>query len=241
MALNPSTLLEEWVQNLPAKEYEHLSPSSLGGCPRVHYWKIKGRQPTTPPSPRALLNFQLGFLWEDIWQKALEWKGVNFKSQESFYDKDLNIGGTCDFLIEVDDGKWEIWDSKTQASKWFWYIQSRIKRGEYDEYKEEYQYILQQAAYIYLARKAGYDTTAKLAYISKDDGFVGKITDVYLTPEIEHELKERCNYMNLCLASNQLPECTCENWKIGYCNYGDVETREKNKTGKVVNTVCCQE
>lgn len=242
MELDIKQLMNEWVQNLPPKEYKTLSPSSLGGCPRAHYWKVIGVKETTPPNPGALLNFQIGFLWEKLWEEALTWKGLEFKSQEYFLDEEHNLGGTCDFLIKTGEDEWEIWDSKTQGSKWFWYVQDRIKKGQYDEAKEEYGYIIQQAVYIYLARKAGYNVTkAKLAYISKDDGLVGKITTVTLTDKLEAHILKKVNYLNECLKTKTLPECECEGWKVGYCNYGNVNSQERNRTKKLVNTECCQE
>lgn len=238
--VEPATLLSDWVQSLPPKEYKRLSPSSLGGCPRSHYWKLTGDAPTTPPTPAALLNFQVGFLWEKLWEDALKWSGTEYKTQEYFEDTESNLGGTCDFLVKIGDDEWEIWDSKTQGSKWFWYVQSQIKKGSYDEYKEEYNYIVQQACYLYLARKAGYNVTrAKLAYISKDDGFVGKVTTVILTPRLQADILNRAAYLNEHLTNKTLPRCECEGWKVGYCNYGNPLTQKKNTTGKTVNTQCC--
>lgn len=240
MLLEPKTLLNEWVQSLPPKEYKRLSPSSLGSCPRVHYWKLTGKAPTTPPTPAALLNFQIGFLWEDLWNKALSWSGAEYEAQKYFEEEETNLGGTCDFLVKVGEDEWEIWDSKTQGSKWFWYVQGAISKGIYDEQKEEYGYIIQQAVYMYLARKAGYNVTkARLAYVSKDDGVVGKITTVTLTPKLQAEMLSRATYLNECLKNGTLPQCECEGWKVGYCNYGDPLTQEKNRTGKMVNTRCC--
>jgi hypothetical protein len=240
MSIDPQSIMSGWALSLPPKEYKHLSPSSLGGCPRVHYWKINGIASSTPPSAAALLNFQIGFLWEGLWEKALNWSGVEYKSQVYFENADKNIGGTCDFLVKTGEDEWEIWDSKTQGSKWFWYIQGQINKGQYDEYAEEYGYILQQAVYIWLARLAGYNVTkAKLAYISKDDGTVGKITTVFLTPKIEAEMLSRIDYMNDCLRNNILPRCECKGWKVGYCNYGRKLTQERSKTKKLVNTECC--
>lgn len=240
--MNPKELLNDWVLSLPRKDYQYISPSSLGSCPRVHYYKLKGIAATTPPTPAALLNFQVGFLWEEIWEKALKWSEVEYRSQETFIDPAHNIGGTCDFLIKPDQAKdeWEIWDSKTMGSKWFWYTDSRIKKGDYDELKEEFGYIIQQAVYIWLARKSGYNVTkARLAYISKDDGFVGKVTTIELTPEIEKTMLERIDYLNECLKTDTVPDCECEGWKVGYCDMGRLKTQERNKTGKLVNTECC--
>jgi CRISPR/Cas system-associated exonuclease Cas4 (RecB family) len=240
--LEPKTLLTDWVQSLPPKEYPHLSPSSLGQCHRAHYWKLKGIKDTTPPLPGALVNFQVGFLWEGVWDKALDWSGVEYKSQVPFMDEGHNIGGTCDFLVCTDPQtkQWEIWDSKTVGSAWFKYKLGEISRGTYDEFKEEFHYIIQQLAYIWMARRAGYNVTrARLAYVSKDDGFVGKVTDVYLTPENEKLLLERINYMNECLKNDDLPKCECEGWKIGYCGYGNPLTQTVSKTKKIVNTDCC--
>jgi len=240
MELDIKTLLNDWVTSLPKKEYNRLSPSSLGGCPRAHYWKVKGVAETTPPNPGALLNFQVGFLWEKIWEDALKWKGAEFKSQVAFEDEEYNIGGTCDFLVKTGKDEWEIWDSKTQGSKWFWYIQSQIAAGKYDELKEEYGYIMQQAAYMWLARRNGFNVVrARLAYISKDDGIVGKITTVELTSELEADLLGRIEYLNKCLKNGTLPTCSCEGWKVGYCGFGNPSSRIRNRTKKLVNSECC--
>ena len=104
-------VLENWVVNLPPKEYKHLSPSSLGGCPRVHYFKLRDVPMTTPPKASALLNFQVGFLWETIFEEALKYSGLKFESQKELLSEKYNIGGTLDFLDDTPEGT-EIWDSK---------------------------------------------------------------------------------------------------------------------------------
>jgi len=263
-------VLTKWVNSRPDKEYNYISPSSLGGCNRAHYFKIKGVKQTTPPSESALLNFQMGFVWEEVIKKALDELKIPYKFQEYFEDKELNTGGTIDFMLPADLDNlypqhealdvskmaykagarmpiptidWKsietvIHDSKTMASKWFWYLEKSNK----DFGLENEHYLYQLGLYIILARRAGYNCNkGLLTFISKDDSMVGKEYEFTLTPEWEEKILTRVKRLNANLKANKLPPCECENWRVAYCGFGDPATREVNKTKKLVNTSCCSE
>ncbi len=233
--------MEAYVKSLPKKEINHISPSQLGGCLRSHFYKLKGIDITTPPDEGSLINFQVGFLWEAMMAKALESQKVLVKwfedgKVEPFFDEKLNLSGTPDLLIDY-FGEQVIVDSKTVRGKWFWYDQKKSLEQRTQDYEG---YIIQQACYIMLARKAGYKVNkAILAFASKDDGLIGNEILITLTPELENIITERCTVLNGHLASNTLPPCECSGWKKGYCDYGETLTREKAKTGKMLNTECC--
>ncbi len=235
--------IDQYVRQLPDKVIKHISPSQLGGCMRSHFYKIKGLKPTTPPDEGALTNFQVGHMWEEFMAKALEDQGLLIKwfrdgEDEPFYDKELNLQGTPDLLVNR-YGETVIVDSKTVRGKWFWYDQKKSLEQRTSDYQG---YIIQQACYIILARKAGYDVNkAVLAFASKDDGIVGNEILIELTPELEQTVIDRCKTLNKHLLDDTLPPCECTGWKVGWCDFGEPLTRVKSKTGKVVNTECCAE
>lgn len=246
-------ILTRWVNSRPDKEYHYISPSSLGGCNRAHYFKIKGVKQTTPPSESALLNFQMGFVWEEVIKKALDDLEIPYLFQMYFEDTELNVAGTTDFILPADAEKASGWwfdpdylnppkeefvihDSKTMASKWFWYLEKSNK----DFGAENEHYLYQLGLYIILARRKGYNVNkGLLTFISKDDSMVGKEYEFTLTPEWEEKILTRVKRLNANLKANKIPPCECVSWKTGYCGYGNPLTREKNKSGKVVNTECC--
>ena len=224
---------------------------SLSGL-EFTYFKIKGVKQTTPPSESALLNFQMGFVWEEVIERALTELNIPYKFQEHFEDKELNTGGTIDFMLPANldtfvnatgQQLWEteevvIHDSKTMASKWFWYLEKSNK----DFGAENEHYLYQLGLYIILARRKGYNVNkGLLTFISKDDSMVGKEYEFTLTPEWEEKILTRVKRLNANLKANKLPPCECEGWKVGYCGYGNPATREPNKSKKMVNTECCSE
>ena len=233
-------LVEDWVTNLPDKEIDQISPSQLGGCPRSHFLKINKVKATTPPDTGALMNFQMGFVWEGLIEKALEYakkegKIKDCETQVPLEHKELNLAGTADFLI-FDDDELVIWDAKTMRSEWFWYLEKTNK--SFLETNPNYEY--QVGAYIMMAREAGYNVDkGALAFISKNDSLFGKEAVIELTDDLENRIRNKITSLQGFLDSNTLPPCECEGWKVGYCDYGNPITRERNKKGKEVNTECC--
>lgn len=234
--------LKHYISNLPDKVYTAISPSSLGGCMRSHYWKINGIKSTTPPNYGALVNFQLGHMWEAVLAKAHESNGTLERwfqdgIDEPLYDKETHLGGLPDMIIKR--GKELIvLDSKTVNSAYFRYAKTK----GFDKWVQDNKnYIYQQVAYVYLVRKAGYDVkSAILSFASKDDGYVGLEFEVEVTDELLETVLKRAKRLQRYLKEKELPPCSCEGWMVGYCGYGNPNTREANSKGKEVNTECCE-
>lgn len=241
--VSPKQVLEAYLQSKPPKVIERISPSQLGKCHRSHYYKIKQVESLVKPTNAALANFEVGFLWEQLVKDALDQQKVPHEFQTAFYDPELNMSGSSDFIVQGHkDGQQEfvMWDTKTMASKWFWYRESKRKRNQYDWWEENYGYIIQQGAYLLMAKRLGYNISKSiLAFISKDDGFIGEQLEVYLSPKLEKEVMRLVDELNYYLERDDVPPCTCEGWLVGYCDFGNPSTRAANKSKKIVNTECC--
>ena len=243
-------LIHTAVRNAPRKPYKGLHASALGYCPRVHYYKIKGIQATTPPNLGALMNFKMGDVWEGTLLKLIDGlddvKIIKEDVKQQWHIPDLNLYGETDYPLEI-NGKKIIVDCKTVNSMWFKYVEHEWNKAkELGISKNEFllkrnpEYEIQQGAYLLMAKLLGkkYDH-ATLLFVNKDNSFIGWEVDIYLTKDLENDLMEKIGDMNFWLKNNELPPCTCEGWKIGYCDYGNPDTRELNSKKKEVNTECC--
>lgn len=235
-------VLKSYVSNKPDKEYQAISPSSLGGCLRAHYYKIKGVKATTPPGPGALVNFEVGRHWEEVLAEAYKAQGRLVKwfqdgVDEPFYDEETGLGGTPDILVDKDD--LTIVDSKTVNSLWFKYGKKKAWGQWVSENKH---YIDQQIAYIILARSAGYDVKrAVLSFASKDDGYIGLEIEIAPSEDEIQAVKSRAKLLKRYVDSNTLPPCECEGWKVNYCPFGDPSSIKPNSKKKLVPTKCCSD
>jgi hypothetical protein len=241
--------LKEYVQKKPDKIYTGISPSSLGGCMRSHYWKIKGMKASTPPTPGALVNFQMGHIWEAMMARAYDERGLLVKwfqdgVDKPWLDEDTGLSGTPDFLVynSTDFDKREIIinDSKTVNSAFFNYAKTK----PFEVWvADNMAYVYQQVSYIILARKNGYPQLDKavLSFASKDDSYIALEFEITATPQLIMQVKSRAWDLKGYLDRNELPPCSCEGWKVGYCNYGNPFTQKPNTKKKLVNTECCQE
>lgn len=243
-------VLEAYMASKPPKTYKVISPSSLGGCMRAHFLHLKGVEDTTPPNFGALVNFQMGHLWEAFIAEAYEQQGRLIKHfqdgvDEPWVDKELGFGGTPDLIVKDDNGEPIIVDAKTVRSEWFQYTKRDIARdGGFDRWvKNNSSYVYQQVCYMLLARKNGYPDMrrAVLSFASKDDGYVGMELEITLTKELAAMVIDRIKKLKSYVDNDILPPCECEGWKVGYCNYGNPLTRKTNTKGKEVNTECCSE
>lgn len=229
----------DWAGRWPQRQYELISPSSLGGCMRAHWYKIKGIAMTTPPNPGAQLNFELGRLWEEPVEKALQDAGIPFISQLKLKDDKLGVGGTLDIaLFDTDDNAWELVSIKTEG----------LMKAKYREregrnfFQANPEYATQEAVYKYLMEANGFKVkdTARYLVITKDNGYLDEPV-MKFTPQLETATLSRIKKLRKHLDEDTLPDCECEGWKVNYCNYGDPDSVEKNKTGKMVPTKCCSE
>lgn len=236
--------LNGYMASLPEKTFSGISPSSLGGCMRAHFYNLKGVKQTTGPKYAELVNFQIGHLWEAFIARAYKQQGTLVKWFQDGLDKpwridELNLVGTPDLIIKDADGEEIIVDSKTMKSGWFQYSKN-YKRFD-DFVADNKAYIYQQVCYILLARANGYPKMRKavLSFASKDDGYVGNEILILNTTELTKMVTDRIKELNGYLERDEVPPCECEGWKIGYCNFGNPHTRKLNAKKKEVNTECC--
>lgn len=233
--LKINNLMYEWARDLPEKRYQFISPSSIGGCMRKHWYAIKKAPVTTPTNPGAILNMQTGFMWEDIITKSLRHAKLPFLSQWTMQSKKYHMEGTLDYgmLIVGDNGlELEVWDSKTESSGAYKY-----RKGSYLDSHEEY--IHQLNAYAIMAREYGFTVTrGGFVVVRRDDSFIENHPFMFDELRIA-KTEERIQQLQHHLENNTLPPCD-GNWcRAGLCNYGNPETQKQNSKGKFVNTECC--
>lgn len=259
-------LVSNYYDKKPKKDMTHkmVSPSMLGGCPRVAWFKANGIPETTPPDVHAQMNFEVGNLWEakmseylDVEGKLIYWwnEGQSPRMQvdptkwnatlrtDAWVDEELNLRGTPDQFIE-ENGNYCLLDTKTMKDDAAKYI-AHLSNEEYFATKG-YGYKLQLGAYLILNKRryeAGLEEHlaryGKLVIISKDNGHIIKEPVLFLTPELEQEVLDKVAYIDSCIKSVTPPPCTCEGWMVEYCNYGDISSMAPNKKKKVVPTRCC--
>lgn len=227
-------IMYAWAKNRPDKVINHISPSMIGRCMRVHYFAIKHVPQTTPPSPGAQLNFKVGFLWEKVVGEALQNSSIPFIEQLHLLDRELNVEGTCDFVPRV-NGEWEVWDSKTEGLM----AANYRKREGKSFFNAHPEYVHQLNLYCILLRRAGFDVRrGRFGVIVKDNGLITESITNFEESSLQATL-ERVSQLNGYLDRGEVPPCECEGWMVNYCSFGDPSSITTNNKGKAVPTRCC--
>lgn len=259
-------IAEQYYSNKPHKEYKDklISPSMLGGCPRVQYYKLNGIKETTPPDTNAQLNFEVGNIWEAKIAEFLDEQGLliywwnegqsdrmlvnesKWKAElrkDKWVDEELGVAGTPDAMFKQ-DGKNVLLDVKTMKAKSASYIAEESDKEYWEGHK---QYKLQLGLYLLLNKRRveqGLESVlcdyGKLVIISKDTGAIIKEPCLFLSDELIKEIEDEIKSLRQYLDSNEIPPCTCEGWMVNYCNYGVVESIKPNRQGKPVPMKCCE-
>lgn len=236
--MNYPDVLYKYAENRAPKIIERISPSSLGRCMRTHYWAIKGLEGKTPPNPGAVLNFQVGFLWETIVSNALREANITFLEQLRLESTDMNMAGTLDFCtLDPETNEWEVSDSKTEGMN----AASYRKREGKSFFRTHPEYAIQLCAYYLLLKEKGMQVKpqGKFIIIIKDNGLITEEV-CFFNEELIEKTNQRIKTLNEYLESDTLPPCECEGWQIGYCNFGNPKTLIKSRTGKMINSECCE-
>lgn len=227
---------KEYYDKQPPKTYPEklLSPSMLGGCPRVMYYQLNDIKQTTPPDCNAQMNFQVGHLWEmqtaltldklgvliNWWCEGQDsrlvntdmWSSKEVLRKDKWIDEELHIAGTPDILY-YQDGKVVLLDSKTASDA----SSSKIAKLSDEEFwRVKYGYKLQLGAYLILAKRrydAGLEKHkvdyGKLVIFSKDNGHIIKEPVLFYSKELEEEVLNKCNELWSFISNNIKPPCTC--------------------------------
>jgi len=259
-------LTKEYYNNKPKKEYKDklISPSMLGGCPRVQWYKLNGIKETTPPDTNAMMNFEVGNLWEakiaeflDEQKVLLYWwnegqsermsvdksKWSGELRTDKWEDLELGVSGTPDIVFKQKD-KNVLLDVKTMKANGANYIAEESD----DEYWAGHkQYKLQLGLYLLLNERRvanGLETVkcdyGKLCIISKDTGAIIKEPCLFMSKELKEEILAEIESLRKHLDNNTIPPCTCEGWMVNYCNYGVISSIKPNRQGKPVPMKCCK-
>lgn len=238
LAVGP--LMYDWARDIPPKTYDKISPSSVGGCMRAHWYKIKHAPVTTPTNPGAILNMQTGFMWEEIITKSLHHAHMPFISQWTMESKKYPMEGTLDYglLVPSDSGEMElvILDSKTESS-----LAYKYRKGSYLNSHESY--VHQQNCYALMAREYGFKVTrGGFIVVRRDDSFIEDVPFIFDDLRIA-KTEQRIETLQRHLENNTLPPCDGEFCNAtggpGLCDFGNPATRVENKKGKLVNSECC--
>lgn len=227
----------DWAKSWPEKVIDHISPSMLGRCMRAHYYAIRHVPQTTPPGPGALLNFELGRMWEEQVTKGLRHARIPFLEQYKMYDEHLNMEGTLDFLVleDIKKQEWAIIDSKTESV----YSAGYRRKGRESFMQSHPEYVVQLAAYKLMLERQGFLVPrGKFVVITKDNGKLDEFPLVF-SEEVMDKVKRRIIRLKEALILKRVPDCECEGWIKGYCNYGNPNTQIPNSKKKMVNTSCC--
>lgn len=230
------SIMYKHAQNKPNKVINHISPSMVGRCMRTHFYAIKHIEQTTVPNAGALLNFQVGFLWEKIVEEALDDAHIPFIKQYKMHDEELGVEGTLDFApYNTVEGFWEVWDSKTESDK----AMSRRDRSKVDYLVDHPEYLHQLNTYCILLRNQGFNVKrGRFGVISKDNGRIQESITEFPESSLKATL-ERILELKGYIERDEIPPCECHTWHITYCNYGRPSTQTRSKTKKVGNSECC--
>lgn len=238
--------VEKYVKSLPDKEITAISPSMLGGCPRVHWLKLKGFKETVPLGTGTKTTFEVGKQYEQFMADVFEHTGQLERHYEDGKDNPIEaeiagvpFKGLPDFLIDI-DGALTVADAKTQRSDSFQYCgptQEELR-------KDKEAYWIQTVAYIMLLNANGAtDVKQGLFFLyNKDNGIPQREMLVQPTEEDYQEVKRRAQLIWRHFKEDTLPPCDCHEstWKLEYCNFGTPDSRYQSKSGKTVNHECCE-
>lgn len=248
--LHTSELIRAHIAAQPKKEYKSWRASSIGLCPRAHSYRRAGIEPTSPKDDRTLAKFKAGDIFHDFVESItaveVERLGGTVSSEAELYDKELDLGGRYDLLIELGD-KRVLKDVKSQQSGFFHRLHReatvRLDKSLDDSTPEERQratrealwekhphMVMQLGAYMVLLERAGTPVDeGVIVRISKDDLSVSethfKLSDRLgeREPSLGELVLRELGVLNQHRAKGTLAPCTCKDdpWRVKYCDYAE--------------------
>lgn len=233
MVFNLGSLIDDYIAQQDKKEFTCWRASQIGGCPRAHFYKRAGVAPTTPPDERTNRIFQAGHIFHEFVQRIAEQHAKWVNIEQELYDESLDTGGRYDLLLEI-NGEKVLYDIKSQHSRSFWWMAKQAKAGK--PILEQYpHHKTQLGTYLLLLRRKGVDVKkGRIFYLSKDDLAYEEVT-MTLTPDLEKKILDEIKLLNSHWKAQTPPPCTCEGWRVKYCDFGG-EEKENNKS-----ITCCSE
>lgn len=193
------------------REHPHWHVSSLGSCLTGQYLERLGKKPDKPYDARTLRVFHVGNVFEDWLLNTLERKlDGSMERQKELIDKDLDIMGHPDAIVEHETGEKEIIEVKTIHSRGFHWMAKEGRSG-YDHHR------LQLWLYLYMT---GIEK-GRIVYLSKDDLCINEYP-VYITDEkAKSEARKNLAILKQAWKDQKPPTPILDpkDWKYVYCNY----------------------
>lgn len=269
--IHTAEIIKSHIDAQPEKEYTSWRASSIGNCLRQHFYRRLGVKPTIQKTDGTLRKFKAGDLFHDFIQgitiQEVEKQGGVAVKEVELYDKELDLGGRYDLMIELENRR-VLKDIKSQNSRMFHKLRYQVtkklgkkfeessteerQRAMQEVVWEKYpHWVMQIAAYMVLLKRAGTPVDeGVIVRVSKDDLSLAEI-HYPLTEELENRVLEELTILNKHWKAKTLPPCTCgkSDWGTMYCEYGDPKseayvevTPDSGKTYKRKQvTKCCAE
>lgn len=198
--------------------FEHWHASSIGDCPRAHYFKRLGVKPSAPePSAAKMIRWKAGHLIEEVIRPHLLKLYPDLQSNVRLTSDKLDLTGEYDNYSEKEKTIFEVKSVHNFAFKKV--LGETHLRDQQPYLGHEYQ----NHAYVELLREIGKPVEHIVyIYISLDGLIVTYKTDV--KPFITSAVQKRLLILSKALMG-EVPECLCDDehplWKsvMQYCDY----------------------
>jgi len=183
---------------------DYWSASSAGYCMRKSIFE-RLKVPYVREDARKQRVFEVGHIFHGWVQEITKNAGMSVAQEIELQDEKLMVRGHIDDIVKI-DGKYMLYDYKTQNSRAFSY-----KRPEMS-----YFHKMQLGTYLYMLEGSKYEVKeARICKISKDDLRMSEEQLMY-TPELEKEVLDYWTELNTRWESKLMPACTCADREGGF-------------------------
>ena len=183
---------------------DYWSASSAGYCMRKSIFE-RLKVPYVREDARKQRVFEVGHIFHGWVQDITKNAGMSVEQELELQDEKLMVRGHVDDIVKI-DGKYMLYDYKTQNSRAFSY-----KRPNMSHFHK-----MQLGTYLYMLKASKYEVKeARICKISKDDLRMTEEQLLY-TPELEKEVLEYWKELNTRWESKLMPPCTCDKYEGGF-------------------------
>lgn len=181
------------VENRAKNSKPYLRPSNLGRPNRQLWFEIKGRDDYRPPSPRSMMNFLFGDIWEDILLFLCEEAGHEVTGRQ----RRVNVDGVKGSMDAEIDGI--IVDVKTAFGANF----EKFSKGKlFEPDNDPYGYIAQASLY-----SQAHGPEVEFAFLATNK--TGDMAMLPVDPLMQIDVRKRIKEAREVLASDTPPEEKC--------------------------------
>jgi len=202
------------VDEVLAKKAESVYPSywrgsSAGYCMRKVIFDRLGVTPVRD-DPRKYRVFESGHIFHEWFQRVTRETKLSVAQEEELVDDEILVVGHFDDLI-YKNGKYIMYDYKTQHSKAFWWAK---KSGT--SHKMSYTHRMQLGTYMYIKRKTLPELEeGRILKISKDDLSLLE-QQLFYSPKLEKDIIDYWTTLQAFWEAKKIPPCTCHEHDGGF-------------------------